>query len=68
MVMPISFLDYLDTRKVFKGYQPAKAADVPTSGTQTPNSKTTQSPEMSDSEARVENDSGQNASNSATVR
>lgn len=37
MVMPISFLDYLDTRKVFKGYKEPKSAA--SSGTQTPNSK-----------------------------
>ena len=35
--MPISFLDYLDTRKVFKGYKEPKSGA--TSGSQAPNSK-----------------------------
>lgn len=37
MVMPISFLDYLDTRKVFKGYKEPKSSES-SSGSQTPDS------------------------------
>lgn len=55
MVMPISFIDYLDTRKVFKGYKEPKASEMP-SGSQTPDSRQDEKAERN--EAGAQNGNG----------
>ena len=51
MVMPISFLDLLDSRREFKGYKEPKSQS--SSGTQTPKSKEAEAAETNEARSGV---------------